>query len=109
VYWRALDRLDYLYTGFAHLVGSIKPATGHPLWGQDDHELGRGLYRTLIWQPGEVIAEEYIIPIDPSAPDGSYTLAVGAYGPDQVRLKVVDQADRVVDDKAVVATVTIVR
>lgn len=109
VYWRVLDRLEYVYTGFAHLIGSINPATGNPLWGQDDHELGRGLYRTLIWQPGEVIAEEYVIPIDPSAPAGSYTLAVGAYDPNQVRLKVVDQADRVVDDKAVIAEVTIVR
>lgn len=109
VYWRALDRLDYLYTGFAHLIGSINPAAGNPLWGQDDHELGRGLYRTVIWQPGEVIVEEYTLPIDPAAPNGSYTLAVGAYDPNLVRLKVVDQADRIVDDKAVVATVTIVR
>jgi len=34
---------------------------------------------------------------------------VGAYDPNQVRLKVVDQADRVMDDKAVIVEVTIVR
>jgi hypothetical protein len=109
VYWRALDRMAYIYTGFAQLMGSINPAAGNPLWGQDDHELGRGLYRTLIWQPGEVIVEEYTIPIDAGAPDGLYQLAVGAYDPNLARLKQVDRSGAVVDDKISLAEIKVER
>jgi hypothetical protein len=109
VYWRALDRMAYIYTGFAHLIGSVNPAAGNPLWGQDDHELGRGLYRTLIWQPGEVVVEEYIIPIEAGAPDGSYQLVAGAYDPKLARLKQVDRNGAAADDKVNLAEITVAR
>jgi hypothetical protein len=109
VYWRALDRLDYVYTGFAHLIGAVNPATGNPLWGQDDHELGRGLYRTLIWQPGEVVVEEYVIPIDANAPSGKYAIEIGAYDPNLVRLKRVDQNGAPLDDKVLLDEISIER
>jgi hypothetical protein len=109
VYWRALDRMNYVYTGFAHLIGSLNPATGNPVWGQDDHELGRGLYRTLIWQPGEVIAEEYVIPISADVPAGSYQLEVGAYDPNLMRLKHVNSTGNVIDDKVIVGEVEVAR
>jgi len=107
VYWRALHQMDYVYTGFAQLIGAINPATNNPLWGQDDHELGRGLYRTLTWQPGEIIVEEYTFTIDAAAPNGSYRLAVGAYDPNLVRLKRVDASGATLDDKIDLGVITI--
>ncbi|MBP7686803.1 MAG: glycosyltransferase family 39 protein [Thermoflexales bacterium] len=107
VYWRALSHLDYIYTGFAHLIGSINPATNNPLWGQDDHELGRGLYRTLIWQPGEVIVEEYTLTVEANTPNGSYQLAIGAYDPNFVRLKQIDSTGATIDDKVVLQTIRV--
>ena len=107
VYWRALQPMDFVYTGFAQLIGSINPATNNPLWGQDDHELGRGLYRTLIWQPGEVIVEEYTFTIDAAAPIGSYQLAVGAYDPNLVRLKRIEASGTPLDDKTILSEVSI--
>jgi hypothetical protein len=62
------------YTGFVHLV-----APDGRLAAQDDHELGRGFYRTLFWQPGEVIRERYTLRLPGDAPAGQYTLWVGAY------------------------------
>jgi hypothetical protein len=109
VYWRALNRLEFVYTGFAQVIGSLNPATNTPLWGQDDHELGRGLYRTLIWQPGEVIVEAYTLTIDPNAPIGMYTLALGAYDPNLVRVKRVDQNGAVVGDRVILTDITVVR
>lgn len=108
-YWRALNRLEFVYTGFAQLIGSINPAASNPVWGQDDHELGRGLYRTLIWQPGEVIVEQYTLAIDPNAPSGAYTLALGAYDPNLARVKRVDPNGAAIDDKVVLQDVTVGR
>ena len=70
---------------------------------------GRGLYRTLIWQPGELIVEEYTIPIDASAPDGSYRLAAGAYDPNLARLKQVGRNGAAEDDEISLAEITVAR
>jgi hypothetical protein len=109
VYWRALQPIEFVYTGFAQLIGALNPATSNPVWGQDDHELGRGLYRTLIWQPGEIVVEEYTLSIDAAAPIGSYQLVVGAYDPNLVRLKQIDRNGATVDDKIGLGEITIVR
>ena len=109
VYWRALESMAYVYTGFAQLIGALNPATNNPLWGQDDHELGRGRYRTLIWQPGEVIVEQYTLMIDPNAPSGAYILAIGAYDPNLVRVKRVDQSGAVIADQVSLTDITVAR
>jgi hypothetical protein len=74
VYWQALGPMSEGYVGFLHLIG----ADGQ-LVAQDDHELGRGVYRTLAWQPDEVIREKYEWVTPPDAPRGEYTLRLGAY------------------------------
>lgn len=74
VHWQATSVMPEAYTGFVHLI-----APDGRLAAQDDHELGRGFYRTLFWQPGEVIRERYTLLLPGDAPAGQYTLWVGAY------------------------------
>jgi 4-amino-4-deoxy-L-arabinose transferase-like glycosyltransferase len=109
VYWRTRQPMQFVYTGFAHLLGGLNPASGNPVWAQDDHELGRGLYRTLVWQTGEVIAEQYLLKVPADTPEGSYSIEVGAYDPVQVRLKIIDDNGQVLDDKVILGEVKVIR
>ncbi|MBN1400692.1 MAG: phospholipid carrier-dependent glycosyltransferase, partial [Anaerolineae bacterium] len=74
LYWRAEQRMDTRYTVFAHLLGP----TG-TIWGQQDNEPVAGSYPTTGWLPGEIVRDEYALPIDVDAPSGEYLLAVGLY------------------------------
>ena len=47
LYWKAIGRMPESYTGFLHLIGP----DGHFVT-QDDHELGRGFYRTYLLAAG---------------------------------------------------------
>src|SRR4030042_632301 len=83
------------YTGFLHLTGP-----DGRLVAQDDHELGRGFYRTIFWQPGEVIRERYVLTL-PQSPGGNYTLWAGAYGFPSLRRLAVRSADKPAQDNRV--------
>jgi 4-amino-4-deoxy-L-arabinose transferase-like glycosyltransferase len=74
LYWQALRPMEVSYTVFTHLVGN-----SNEILGQDDGLPQGGGYPTTLWQPGEVIADTYTIPIDPSTPPGDYPLEVGMY------------------------------
>ncbi len=74
IHWQALAAMPVAYTGFLHLV-----EPDGRLITQDDHELGRGFYRTLYWQPGEVVREKYTLALPKDMPVGEYTLRVGVY------------------------------
>ena len=68
------------YSFFAHLLGAAyNPATGGPLWGQDDGDPCRGLYPIEIWSPGSVIISKAAIRIPQHTPPGRYELALGYY------------------------------
>jgi hypothetical protein len=36
-------------------------------------------YSTALWTPGEVVRDEYLVPVDPTAPPGVYRLDIGLY------------------------------
>jgi hypothetical protein len=74
LYWTALQPMPESYTGFMHLVGP-----DGKMAAQDDHELGRGFYRTLFWQPGEIVRERYELTLPAHLPPGEYTVQAGAY------------------------------
>ena len=74
VHWQAAATMPEAYIGFLHLVGP-----GGQFVAQDDHELGRGFYRTIFWQPGEVIREKYTLTVPKNTPPGDYVLRAGAY------------------------------
>ncbi|MBN1201319.1 MAG: glycosyltransferase family 39 protein [Anaerolineae bacterium] len=83
LYWEPLAQADVDYTVFAHLIGAPHPATGSPLWDQDDHRPLYGFASTLEWQPGSLIRDPYHLLTSPDIPldPGDYTIQVGLYDP----------------------------
>ena len=103
VHWQAASAMPEDYTGFVHLV-----APDGRLAAQDDHELGRGFYRTLFWQPGEVIRERYTLLVPGDSPAGQYTLWVGAYSfPSLKRLPVRSASTSTRDDIVALGSVQV--
>ncbi len=74
LYWRAAGPPGKDYTVFVHLLD----ASGQRISGWDNPPLN-GDYPTSLWDEGEVIADEYLIPVPHEAPPGEYTIAVGMY------------------------------
>jgi len=103
VYWKAIGAMSDDYTGFIHLVGP-----DGRLVTQDDHELGRGLYRTTSWQPDEMVRERYELTLPSDAPAGAYLLRVGAYSyPSVTRLPVRSASTPTQDDLVTLGTVQV--
>jgi hypothetical protein len=76
LYWRALSQMDTSYTVFVHAVGP-----DGVIRGQWDSVPGAGALPTTGWLEGEVIQDEYLIPMEEDAPAWQYTLLVGLYDP----------------------------
>jgi hypothetical protein len=93
--WRCLEPVQVDYTVFTHLLDA-----GGQVRGQQDNPPVRGTYPTTLWVPGEIVVDEYEIPVDAGAAPGSYVIEVGMYDPETMtRLPVSDPsgpaADRV--------------
>jgi hypothetical protein len=74
LYWQAMTRMDVSYTVFVHLLNK-----DGIMGGQWDSVPGSGLRPTTSWLEGEVIADEYEVPIKTGAPPGEYTIEIGMY------------------------------
>lgn len=80
LYWQTDRPLHESYHVFTHLLGAAhNPATGGPLWAQDDQIPLEGAYPTDLWLPGIPLADRYLLEIDPQAPAGDYRLVAGLY------------------------------
>ena len=79
LYSRGLSAMDANYTVFVHLLGPQDPDTGGSLWGQDDSEPCRRFYPTSSWDVGEIVIDQFTVPIPVDAPTGDYELAMGFY------------------------------
>jgi hypothetical protein len=73
LYWRSESILTIDYTTFVH----VRNEAGE-IAAQKDQPPLQGAYPTSLWEPGEIIADEIIIPLPPGL-SGVYTLAVGLY------------------------------
>ena len=105
-YWQAQQKMATSYTVFTHLLDSE-----NRIWGQKDNVPIRGTYPTTGWLPGEVIVDEYEIPIKPDAPLGEYVLEIGMYdAATGDRLAVFDeQGERMPDDRILLHRVWVKR
>jgi hypothetical protein len=74
VYWKAMGTPANEYIGFIHLIGP-----DGKLVAQDDHELGRGVYRAPVWQTDEIVRERYDLMVPHTAAFGDYVLRAGVY------------------------------
>ena len=79
LHWQARERLDKDYTVFVHLVGDYNPATGGPVWAQDDSWPLAGGHPTSRWLPGETVAERHVVEVPEGTPPGRYQIHVGLY------------------------------
>jgi len=74
LYWRAQKRMGKSYTVFTHLLD-----TQNQIWGQKDSIPVSGNYPTTDWWEGEVVVDEYEIPLRTDAPAGEYRIEIGIY------------------------------
>jgi hypothetical protein len=75
LYWKALLPIGANYQVFTHLYDGT-------LWGQHDGAPGCAMRPTTLWEPGRVVRDEHVIPVDPSTPVGDVPLLVGMYSLD---------------------------
>ncbi|HEY4723747.1 MAG TPA: hypothetical protein VII92_17965, partial [Anaerolineae bacterium] len=97
LYWRALAPMDRPYVEFVHLIDRQGIIVA-----QRDTWPGRGMYPTVMWQPGQLFADT----LSMNVPDGAYTpndavIQVGLYDAQDQRLTTVDAAGQSIDQNAV--------
>ena len=101
LYWESLRPIDTNYQVFNHLYNGT-------MWGQQDGTPGCALRPTVLWGPGQVVRDEYTIPIDPSAPAGELPLLIGMYSLDtEERLPVRDSDGVPIGDSIPLAMVAV--
>jgi uncharacterized membrane protein len=93
LYWQAVTRIEESYTVFVHLLDK-----NEMIGGQWDSMPGSGLLPTTGWLEGEVIADEYEVPIRAGAPPGQYAIEIGMYDTyTGERLRVRDENEKPVE------------
>ena len=76
LYWQAQGPIDVAYTVFTHLLGPEERVVA-----QKDNVPQDGAAPTTGWLPGEVIVDEYQIPVPSDFPPGPFQIEVGMYDP----------------------------
>jgi hypothetical protein len=105
LYWKALAEMGTSYTVFIHLLDAEDK-----IWGQRDSLPGNGTLPTTGWLPGEVIVNQYEIPVQPDAPPDQYVIEVGMYqAVTGQRLPITNQKGQAVDDRVLLEKVTLQR
>jgi len=103
LYWRALSGMAESYTVFTHLLDGQGQ-----VWGQKDNPPMEGRYPTTLWVAGEVVSDEYAVPVRDDAPAGEYTIEVGMYRLETgERLPILDGEGQVMGDRVLLGSVTV--
>jgi hypothetical protein len=74
LFWRADRTPTRRYKVFVHMLDEA-----NQIVAQRDAEPGGGARLTTLWEPGEMIADNYGLPIHPATPPGPYRVEVGLY------------------------------
>jgi hypothetical protein len=97
LYLRTEQRMDRVYKVFTHLLDSDQN-----MWGQKDEIAWGWFHPTTDWLPGEVIVQEFEIPVSAEAPTGAFTIEVGMYDSETgKRLQVFDELGESVPQKRI--------
>jgi uncharacterized membrane protein len=106
LYWQALSEMEEDYTIFTHLIDE-----GGKIWGQKDNFPAGGTRPTSGWLVGEIVVDEYDIPVRGDALPGVYTIEIGMY--DLIsgeRLAAFDAAgERLAGDRVILTKVEVER
>jgi hypothetical protein len=91
LFWQANQAPAQRYKVFVHVLDA-----GNHIVGQRDAEPGGGARLTTLWEPGELVADNYGVPIHPATPPGEYRVEAGMYSLETgQRLTVPGGADQV--------------
>ena len=74
LYWRSEAPLPLDYTVFVHL----RDPAGQIVAQKDQPPLA-GAYPTSLWDAGEIVADEIVLPLPETLPAGVYNLVIGLY------------------------------
>jgi hypothetical protein len=108
LYWQAQKPISADYHVFVHLEGTQANGTRPGIWGQADGRPVCWSYPTFDWRPGQIIADQYAIHIQPDTPPGEYDILAGMYSPDTgKRLDVLDESGMPIRDFVKLATVSV--
>jgi len=91
VTWQSLRPLDKDYTVFVQALGPARE-----IWGQQDIQPQDGDSPTSSWVPGQIIADTYILKIDPAGPWDDYEVIIGFYDGQTGERLAVEQDDKVI-------------
>jgi hypothetical protein len=95
LFWRAQKSIENSYKVFTQSYYG----NGTMVAQQDGYPVCE-TRKTNLWDPGELITDQYDIPVHTDAPPGSYPLYTGMYlAENGARLPVLDQAGNRMDDK----------
>ena len=75
LYWQATAPVPAAYSVFTQVIDRADDYKA----GQRDGEPGCNLFPTDAWQPGDIIADRYYIPLAADARPGTYTMLIGMY------------------------------
>jgi hypothetical protein len=104
LYWRGLQEMDVNYTVFTHLTDPDGTT-----WGQWDNQPQQGQAPTTRWVPGQVVADQYQIPVSKNKRAGPLVLRVGMYDLlTMTRLPVLDENGTIAGDSITVAEIEVV-
>lgn len=81
LYLQATNRLVHGFTGFVHLV----TPDGSRALGIMDRLMGGYALPPPRWQLGQVVLQEFPVPVPPDIPPGQYLLEVGLYYPETLQ------------------------
>jgi hypothetical protein len=103
IHWQGMQAMEADYTLFIHIL-----APDGTLQGQIDVWPRDGTHPTSQWREGEVVKDRYLLYIDPDAPPGDYQVEIGWYLLETMqRLPVLDAEGKAIDDKVLLAGLTI--
>jgi hypothetical protein len=103
LYWKALSEMETSYTVFIHLLDAEDK-----IWGQRDSLPGNNTLPTTGWLPGEIIIDQYEVPVQPDASPGQYTIEIGMYqAKTGQRLSVINQEGQVTDNRVLLEEIAL--
>lgn len=77
--WRPLLAGDRYGKVFVHLIDG-----NGQLVAQHDGSPVNGAYPFVVWQPGMIVKDEHVLPLDEDLTTGPYRLEIGVYDPDSL-------------------------
>jgi hypothetical protein len=108
LYWRTDTPLTERYKVLVYVIGEFNPASGNPLWGEQDSEPLNWRLPTTQWPVNTVLMDPYRFTLYAGTPPGEYGLGVVVYElASGQRLQIYDAAGSPLGDTAIVTPITV--